>query len=68
VFNEQSKERIKQLCESVTKEQDQRRFSMLIAELDQLLEELQASPSRHPESAPVPSLPTPKEPLPDPEG
>lgn len=66
MFNEESKERIKQLCESITKEQDQRRFSLLIAELDQLLEKLQTSRTVSADPA-VPTSPIPEEPLPDPE-
>jgi hypothetical protein len=67
VFNEQSKQRIKQLCESITREQDQHRFSLLINELDQLLEKLQASQSRGAAPASGSSSPIPSEPPPDPE-
>lgn len=67
MFNEESKERIKQLCDLIAKEQDQHRFSLLIAELDQLLEKLQASQSRGAETAPVSSSSVRPEPPPDPE-
>ena len=67
MFNEQSKERIKQLCESITKEQDQRRFSLLIAELDQLLEKLQPTRTGSADSA-APTSSVPEDSLPDPEG
>lgn len=66
MFNEEAKERIRQLCESITKEQDQRRFSLLIAELDAFLEKLQ--PTRTGSADPAaPTSSIPEEPLPDPE-
>ena len=67
VFNEQSKERIRQLCDLIAKEQDQRRFSLLIAELNQLLEKL--PPTRQGDAQPVPVAPPsiPPDPPGDPE-
>jgi hypothetical protein len=38
VLDEASKQRVKDLCDQIAKEQDHKRFSLLIAELDQLLE------------------------------
>lgn len=55
MFDGELKERIKQLCESISKEQDHRRFSILIAELNQLLEEVQPLPSQSARSTPAAS-------------
>lgn len=38
MLDDQSKERVKQLCDQIAKEQDRNRFSLLISELNQLLE------------------------------
>jgi hypothetical protein len=67
VFDEASKERIKQLCDLIAKEQDHRRFSLLIAELNQLLEEVQPLRSQGADSTPLPLSSEPPEPSRDPE-
>lgn len=67
VFDEESKERIKQLCDLIAKEQDQRRFSLLIAELNQLLEKMQLTRPRDAQLAPVPPSSFPPEPPREPE-
>jgi hypothetical protein len=67
VFDEASKERIKQLCDLIAKEQDQRRFSLLIAELNQLLEMMQPTRARDAQAAPLTPSSTPPEPPHDPE-
>ena len=66
MFDEESKERIKQLCDLIAKEQDHRRFSLLIAELNQLLEEVQPIRVRRADSTPVPPSSEPPEPSRDP--
>lgn len=38
MLDDASKQRVKQLCDLIAKEQDTRRFTVLIAELNQLLE------------------------------
>jgi len=38
VFDGDTKERVKHLCDLIAKEQDHQRFSLLISELNQLLE------------------------------
>jgi hypothetical protein len=40
MFDEPSKQRVKELCDQIAKEQAHPRFSMLVAGLNQLLEEL----------------------------
>ena len=60
MFDGESKERIKQLCDLIAKEQDHQRFSLLIAELNQLLEEVQPIRAQGSDSAPI--LPSPNEP------
>ena len=67
MFDEASKERIKQLCDLIAKEQDHRRFSLLIAELNQLLEEVQPIRGQSAEPAPAPPSSEPPEPSQDPE-
>jgi len=67
VFDEESKERIKQLCDLIAKEQDHQRFSLLIAELNQLLEDVQPLRTQSASSAPVPPSSEPPEPSRDPE-
>ena len=67
MFDGPSKERIKQLCDLIAKEQDHRRFSLLIAELNQLLEEVQPLRGQSAGSAPVPPSSEPPEPSRDPE-
>ena len=66
MFDGESKERIKQLCDLIAKEQDHQRCSLLIAELNQLLEEVQPL-RRSDSSAPVPLSSEPPEPSQDPE-
>ena len=65
MFDGALKERIKQLCDLIAKEQDHRRFSLLIAELNQLLEEAQPLPNQTAGSTPAPPSSTPSEPSPD---
>lgn len=65
MFDGASKERIQQLCDLISKEQDHRRFSLLIAELNQLLEEVQPPPNQTSGSAPAPPSSKPEEPSPD---
>ncbi len=67
MFDGELKERIKQLCDLIAKEQDHHRFSLLIAELNQLLEEVQ--PLSGPSDGSAPVLPSSKSPEParDPE-
>lgn len=38
MLDDASKQRVKDLCDQIAKEQDHKRFSMLIAELNQLLD------------------------------
>ena len=38
MLNEASKQRVKDLCDQIAREQDHKRFSQLIAELNQLLD------------------------------
>jgi hypothetical protein len=38
MLDETSKERVKQLCDLIAKEQDHRRFSVLLTELNQVLD------------------------------
>ena len=38
MLDEQSKQRVKELCDRIAHEQDHKQFSMLIAELNQLLD------------------------------
>ena len=40
MLDEPARQRVKEICELILKEQDQRRFSVLIAELNQLLDGL----------------------------
>jgi hypothetical protein len=39
MLDELSKQRVKELCDLIAKEQDHHRFSVLIAELNQLLDQ-----------------------------
>jgi hypothetical protein len=39
VLDEVSKQRVKELCDQIAKEQDRHRFSRLISELNQILED-----------------------------
>jgi hypothetical protein len=51
VLDDGSKQRVKDLCDLIAREQDQKRFSMLIQELNQLLDGVQTSsgePSQKP--------------------
>lgn len=43
MLDDGSKQRVKDLCDLIAKEQDHKRFSMLIQELNQLLDGVQAS-------------------------
>jgi hypothetical protein len=43
VLDDSYKQRVKNLCDLIAKEQDQKRFSVLIHELNQLLDGVQAS-------------------------
>ncbi len=53
MIDEASKRRIKQLCEEIATEQDRGNFSHLVAELNQLLEELDTKPKKpDPQSVP----------------
>lgn len=38
MLDEQSKQKVKELCDRIAKEQDHKQFSILISELNQLLE------------------------------
>jgi hypothetical protein len=38
MIDETSKQRVKELCDLIAKEQDHQRFSVLVAELNQLLD------------------------------
>lgn len=38
MLDEDSKQRVKQLCDQIAKEQDRNRFSLLISELNHILE------------------------------
>jgi hypothetical protein len=67
VFDGELKGRVKQLCDRIAKEQDHQRFSLLIAELNQLLEDMQPLRSQSASSAPVPPSSEPPEPSRDPE-
>lgn len=42
MLDEASKQRVKDLCDEIAKEQDHQRFSQLIAELNQLLDSASA--------------------------
>lgn len=39
MLDDLSKQRVKELCDMIAKEQDHHRFSVLVAELNQLLDE-----------------------------
>lgn len=39
MLDEQSKQKVKELCDRIAKEQDHKHFSVLIAQLNQLLED-----------------------------
>ncbi len=39
MLDDSSKQRVKELCDMISKEQDHQRFSNLVAELNQLLEQ-----------------------------
>ncbi|HLZ39651.1 MAG TPA: hypothetical protein VKQ11_01735 [Candidatus Sulfotelmatobacter sp.] len=43
MLDDGSKQRVKDLCDLIAKEQDHKRFSMLIQELNQLLDGVQPS-------------------------
>jgi len=43
VLDDLSKKRVKELCDQIAKEQDHKRFSLLIAELNQMLDGLEPS-------------------------
>ena len=43
MLDDSSKQRVKDLCDQIAKEQDQKRFSVLIHELNQLLDGAQTS-------------------------
>ena len=49
MLDEQEKHQAKELCERIAKEQDHNQFSILIAQLNQLLEqsELRTNPARN---------------------
>jgi hypothetical protein len=51
VLDEASKQRVKDLCNQIAQEQDHRRFSQLIAELNQLLDSANA-----PRAKPTPEV------------
>jgi len=43
VLDEVSKKRVKELCDQIAKEQDHKRFSVLISELNQVLDGMEPS-------------------------
>lgn len=43
MLNDLSKKRVKELCDQIAKEQDHKRFSLLIAELNDMLDGLEPS-------------------------
>lgn len=43
MLDDSSKQRVKELCDLIAKEQDHHRFSVLVAELNHLLEEFDPS-------------------------
>jgi hypothetical protein len=45
MLDEQSKQRVKQLCDLIAKEQDHHRFSRLVEELNRLLDDCYATPA-----------------------
>jgi hypothetical protein len=47
VLDEVSKQRVKELCDQIAKEQDRNRFSELIAELNQILESSETKTDGH---------------------
>lgn len=47
MLNESSKQRVKQLCEQIANEQDHNRFSVLIAELNGLLDGIDPSAKKY---------------------
>ena len=55
MFDEFSKQRVKHLCDLIAKEQDHQRFSVLVAELNDLLDG--SDPSRKSEGEDGPSSP-----------
>jgi hypothetical protein len=44
MLDEQSKQRMKELCDLIAKEQDHHRFSNLVAELNRLLDDCNPTP------------------------
>lgn len=55
MLDDSSKQRVKDLCDLIAKEQDQKRFSMLIQELNQLLDGVQTSSDGNSGSGNLPS-------------
>jgi len=45
MLNEQAKQRVKELCELIAKEQDHHRFSSLVEELNRLLDDCYTTPA-----------------------
>lgn len=46
LLDEASKQRIRELCEQIANEQDRNRFSMLVSELNQLLDAAESATQR----------------------
>jgi hypothetical protein len=49
VLDDASKQRLKHLCDLIAKEQDHQRFSVLVAELNDLLESADCAPRKEEE-------------------
>jgi hypothetical protein len=52
MFDEFSKQRVKHLCDQIAKEQDHQRFSLLVAELNDLLEGFDPAKKREVDGGP----------------
>jgi hypothetical protein len=52
MFDEFSKQRVKHLCDLIAKEQDHHRFSLLVAELNELLDGFDPAKKREVEDDP----------------
>lgn len=55
MLDDSAKQRVKDLCDLIAKEQDQKRFSMLIQELNQLLDGVQTGSEKDGRSGIPPS-------------
>jgi len=52
MLDEQSKQRVKELCDLITKEQDRHRFSSLVEELSRVLDDCYTTPATNSKTDP----------------